>query len=88
MQDFGLDWMKLRIEYPCKGHTFTVCRVRYESGDGNGEKPVVIIAEGVARRSPIDPPDELLGAAISQGRALKALKKKLKHETIRHHMMG
>ncbi len=83
MQKFPeIDASRLKQEVVYQGVTFTLTRLIYNNNTHS------IIAEGLARRNHIDPPDDKLGESISLGRAMKALRKKLKHETIRHHLMG
>jgi hypothetical protein len=84
MQKFGFDSDKIREELVYQGVTFTLVIITYNNGDN---KPP-ILAEGVSRRSILDKFDPELGHSIATGRALKALKKKLLHEPIRHHFMG
>ncbi len=83
MQKYNFDLAKLKEEVVYQGNTFTVTRIIYENGEGRK-----IVAEGVARRSYVDPPDIEMGRTISTGRALKALKKKINHEIVRHNFMG
>ena len=84
MQKFAFDPDKLEEELIYQGVTFTVVIVSYHLDD---DRPH-IIAEGISRRSILDKFDPALGRSIASGRALKALKKKLRHETIRNHFMG
>ena len=81
--DFSFAPERLKKEVVYEGNTFTVTRITYENGEGRK-----IVAEGVARRSYVDPPDSEMGRTISTGRALKALQKKINHEIVRHNFMG
>ncbi len=83
MQKYNFDLAKLEEEVVYQGNTFTVTRITYENGEGRK-----IVAEGVSRRSYVDPPDPEMGRTISTGRALKALQKKINHEIVRHNFMG
>jgi len=83
MQKFPeIDASRLKQEVIYQGVTFTLTRLTYTNNTYS------IIAEGLSRRSHVDPPDDNLGREISLGRAMKALRKKLKHEIIRHTLMG
>ncbi len=83
MQKFPeIDATKLKQEVIYQGVTFTLTRLTYTPNTHP------IIAEGLSRRSQVDSPNDELGRSISLGRAMKALRKKLKHEPIRHHLMG
>jgi hypothetical protein len=66
-----------------QGGWFTVARVEIKF---NGE---VFAAEGIARRSHLDEPNDNTGQEIASGRALKALAKKvICHKPVRHKFMG
>ena len=83
MQKFPeIDASRLKQEVVYQGVTFTLTRLTYTPNTHP------IIAEGLARRSQMDSPDDNLGKEISLGRAMKALRKKLKHEPIHNHLMG
>ncbi len=82
MQKFNIDSARLKKETVYQGVTFTLTKVIYDS---NGHP---VIAEGISRRSFQDAPNPELGKEISEGRALKALVKKLNREKIRHNLMG
>jgi hypothetical protein len=79
--------MKLKPDLAPKivyqGDCFTVARAEIMIGNS------LFSAEGVARKSCLDFQDQNMGMAISSGRALKALAKKvICHRAIRHRFMG
>jgi len=67
-----------------QGGVFTVARVEIKF---NGQ---VFSAEGIARRSHLDEPNDNTGQEIASGRALKALAKKFicHKKAIHHRFMG
>jgi len=66
-----------------QGGWFTVARAEIKIKDQ------LFCAEGIARRSHLDEPNDNTGQAIASGRALKALAKKvICHKKIHHRFMG
>lgn len=81
--NISIDSAKVKVSLVYQGNTFTVTRACYELEGGKK-----IVAEGLARRSCKDAPNDELGVFISKGRALRALDKKYKKEVIHHPLMG
>ena len=58
-----------------KGNFYTIAKASIDI-TANG-KPTTIVAEGLARRSAVDKPNDIRGETIAKGRAEKALNLKL-----------
>ncbi len=73
----------ITIEKIYSGVTFTVVKAIFTNGNGRR-----MIGEGIARRSFSDAPNPEMGRKIAEGRAIRAISKKLEGKRIRHSLMG
>ncbi len=80
-----------KVDVVYRGSVFTVAKAFLELTTV-GEQDLKIrriCAEGIARRSCLDPPNSEIGEEIAKGRALRALCKKIgPGNRIHHHYMG